>query len=180
MNELEPVTAQEAVLDMDATNLRRHPAEPSSIDALLRDQPREVIDLAMKLIAAITNVPRPEQHPDERSPPNNLVSQSLADEVERIPTKELAPPAPQRPLIPERLRLLRRAAGYKTQAAFARGLGISPQRYCNSESDYPLSLDVAHLIVALVPGCTLDWLYYGIEAELTVDLLQRLRHSQKP
>lgn len=47
--------AQEAIsekLGIDAVDLRRHPEQPSA-DELLRGQPPEVIDQAMKLIRAI-------------------------------------------------------------------------------------------------------------------------------
>lgn len=47
--------AQEAIaeaLGIEAVDLRRHPDTPSA-DALLRDQPQEVVDQALKLIAAI-------------------------------------------------------------------------------------------------------------------------------
>jgi transcriptional regulator with XRE-family HTH domain len=47
--------AQEAIseaLGIDAVDLRRHPDQPSA-DELLRGQPPEVIDQAMKLIRAI-------------------------------------------------------------------------------------------------------------------------------
>ena len=49
------LNAQAAIaeaLDIDIMDLRRHPDQPSA-DALLRDQPQEVRDQAMKLIAAI-------------------------------------------------------------------------------------------------------------------------------
>ena len=39
-------------LDIDVMDLRRHPDRPSA-DALLWDQPREIIDLALKYIVAI-------------------------------------------------------------------------------------------------------------------------------
>jgi transcriptional regulator with XRE-family HTH domain len=39
-------------LDIDPFDLRRHPAQPSA-DALLRDQPKEVQEQAIKLIQAI-------------------------------------------------------------------------------------------------------------------------------
>lgn len=61
------LSAQEAIaeaLDIEVTDLRRPPDQPSA-DALLRDQPLEVIDLAIKLIAAITAAPTAERHPDE-------------------------------------------------------------------------------------------------------------------
>ena len=49
------LTAQEAIaeaLDIDVMDLRRHPDRPSA-DALLWDQPQEIIDLALKYIVAI-------------------------------------------------------------------------------------------------------------------------------
>lgn len=49
------LNAQAAIaeaLDIDVTDLRRHPAQPSA-DALLRDQPQEIVDQAIKLIRAI-------------------------------------------------------------------------------------------------------------------------------
>lgn len=49
------LAAQEAIaeaLDIDVMDLRRHPDRPSA-DALLRDQPQEIFDLALKYIAAI-------------------------------------------------------------------------------------------------------------------------------
>jgi transcriptional regulator with XRE-family HTH domain len=39
-------------LDIDINDLRRHPDQPSA-DALLRDQPQEIRDQAIKLIMAI-------------------------------------------------------------------------------------------------------------------------------
>ncbi len=49
------LNAQAAIaeaLDIDIMDLRRHPDQPSA-DALLRDQPQEVVEQAMKLIQAI-------------------------------------------------------------------------------------------------------------------------------
>ena len=49
------LATQEAIaeaLDVDAMDLRRHPDRPSA-DALLWDQPQEIIDLALKYIVAI-------------------------------------------------------------------------------------------------------------------------------
>jgi transcriptional regulator with XRE-family HTH domain len=49
------LNAQEAIaeaLGIESVDLRRHPSQPSA-DALLRGQPQEVVDQAMKLIAAI-------------------------------------------------------------------------------------------------------------------------------
>lgn len=49
------LNAQAAIaeaLDIDLFDLRRHPDQPSA-DALLRDQPPEVVDQAIRLIQAI-------------------------------------------------------------------------------------------------------------------------------
>lgn len=49
------LSAQEAIaeaLGIDVTDLRRHPDQPSA-DALLRDQPAEVVEQAIRLIQAI-------------------------------------------------------------------------------------------------------------------------------
>jgi len=54
----------------------------------------------------------------------------------------------------KRLKQLWKADGYTTSAKFAKALGISP---------------------ALIAGVTLDWLYDGDEAGLTVALRKRLR-----
>jgi transcriptional regulator with XRE-family HTH domain len=82
-------------------------------------------------------------------------------------------PAASQP-IPRRLRLLRLAEGYDTAAKFAEKLGISPARYGNIEAGSNLSIEVAQLIVNVVPGISLDWLYNAREDGLSVSLRQRL------
>jgi transcriptional regulator with XRE-family HTH domain len=79
--------------------------------------------------------------------------------------------------IPQRLRQLRAAEGYETALAFARTLGVAPNRYGNIEAGSNLSIEVAQLIVSKVPGVTLDWLYNGKPDGLTVSLRQRLEGS---
>ncbi len=74
----------------------------------------------------------------------------------------------------KRLRQLRAAERYETATAFARKLGISAPRYLNFEIGKPLSIEVAQMIVRTVPGCSLDWLYNGVQMGLSVDLRQRL------
>lgn len=74
----------------------------------------------------------------------------------------------------QRLRRLRAVEGYETATAFANKLDISVPRYLNMEGGTALSIDVAQRIVKAVPGCSLDWLYNGVENGLTVDLRQRL------
>jgi hypothetical protein len=76
--------------------------------------------------------------------------------------------------VPTRLRALRRAEGYDTAKQFAEVLGVSANRYGNIEAGSGLSIEIAQRIVASVPGCSLDWLYNGIENGLSVSLRQRL------
>lgn len=49
------IAAQDAIaelFDIDVIDLRRRPDQPSA-DALLRDQPQEIVELALKYIASI-------------------------------------------------------------------------------------------------------------------------------
>jgi transcriptional regulator with XRE-family HTH domain len=93
------LAAQEAIaeaLDIDVADLRRHPDQPSA-DALLRDQPQEIIDLALRVIAAITAT-GDERHPDDDWLTKFFHHGRSADEVERMKkTLEAAfPPKPKR------------------------------------------------------------------------------------
>jgi transcriptional regulator with XRE-family HTH domain len=72
--------------------------------------------------------------------------------------------------------MLRFAEGYATAKEFADRLGVSPNRYGNVEAGASLSIDMAQKIVANVPGCSLDWLYNGVENGLSVSFRKRLRH----
>lgn len=76
--------------------------------------------------------------------------------------------------VPRRLRLLRQAEGYETAKDFAEVLGVTANRYGNIEAGSGLSIDIAQRIVKAVPGCSLDWLYNGVENGLSVSLRQRL------
>lgn len=73
-----------------------------------------------------------------------------------------------------RIRQLRQAEGFPTATAFANKIGITTSRLSNLENGLPLSIDVAHKIVAKVHGVSLDWLYYGKEDALPKSVLQRL------
>lgn len=79
-----------------------------------------------------------------------------------------------------RLRRLREVAGYPTQTAFARRLGISLTRWNNFEKrGLPLSREIEDKLCRLVPGLTLDWLRNGSRHGLSVDLDRRLHQPQK-
>jgi hypothetical protein len=73
-----------------------------------------------------------------------------------------------------RLRHLREALDYQHGNAFARYLGIQDARWYNLENGYPLSKEVAFLLVQKVSGLSLDWLYYGRTDGLSKSLGQRL------
>ena len=72
------------VLDIEVADLHRHPDQPSA-DALLRGQPQEIVDLALKLIAAITAVPSPQRHP-HTDWLTKFFGDRSADDVERMKT----------------------------------------------------------------------------------------------
>lgn len=67
----------------------------------------------------------------------------------------------------------------RNQAAFAKWLDVSPQRYGAMEKRAPLSKEIAFLLVRKIPGLTLDWLFFGNTHGLTVDLAARLDEAQR-
>ena len=76
--------------------------------------------------------------------------------------------------VAQRVRRLREAMGYDSPGSFAALLGYSPQRWGNVENGVPLSRDVAFKLVQIVPGLTLDWLYFGKPDGLPMELARRL------
>ena len=76
--------------------------------------------------------------------------------------------------ITRRLSAVRRAEDCATAREFAAVLDISTNRYSDIEAGSDLSIEIAQLIVGKVPGCSLDWLYNGIEDGLSVSLHRRL------
>jgi hypothetical protein len=74
----------------------------------------------------------------------------------------------------KRLKLLQRAHGFESVAAFADHLGISRQRLHNITQGVPLSFRVADIMVKRTPGLDLDWLYYGVTDGLSKALADRL------
>lgn len=75
----------------------------------------------------------------------------------------------------ERLRHAITAAGYRSAAAFAKKIQVSPQRLSNFTNGWRwpepelLGLMCDHL------SCTSDWLLYGKTSGLTFDFMERLR-----
>ncbi|CEG08742.1 Helix-turn-helix [Afipia felis] len=78
-----------------------------------------------------------------------------------------------------RLEALRKAEDIPTAAAFAAAIGITPSRLSNFMNASPLSIDVAHKLVARF-RVSLDWLYYGHEDALPVELRRRIRRHMPP
>ena len=76
--------------------------------------------------------------------------------------------------IGRRLRHLRQALNYRHGNTFAAFLGIPATRWNNLENGYPLSKEVAFLLVRKVSGLSLDWLYFGKTDGLSMRLGQRL------
>ena len=72
--------------------------------------------------------------------------------------------------IGNRLRQLRQARGHLHANSFARYLNIPASRWNNLERGFPLSKEVALLLVRKVPGLSLDWLYLGKTDGLSVRL----------
>jgi transcriptional regulator with XRE-family HTH domain len=77
-------------------------------------------------------------------------------------------------VIGRRLRHLRKSLGYEYANTFARSLGIQDNRWTNLENGFPLSKEIAFLLVRKVSGLSLDWLYYGRTDGLSERLGQRL------
>lgn len=82
--------------------------------------------------------------------------------------------------VAQRLRVLRSVITGDNAAAFAVQIGISTQRWHNFENGYPLSKEIAFKLVEFVPGLTLDWLYLGNRAGLSLDLARQLGEATSP
>ena len=68
--------------------------------------------------------------------------------------KELTPDA-------LRLRRLRQALNFKSDAEMARFLGISKARWSNYTNGYPLPREMVYLLCEKIDWLTSDWLYFG-------------------
>ena len=76
--------------------------------------------------------------------------------------------------VAERCKRLRIVMEYAQSSAFAKFLGVSPQRWNNVEIGMPLSRDLAMTLVRKIPGLTLDWLYRDRSEGLPLDFARRL------
>jgi len=78
------------------------------------------------------------------------------------------------PGIPDRLRRVRRAFGYRTAKEFADFLGIGYKRYVNWENGHPIPINMGDLICAKCPGIDKLWLYDANPINLPLGLRRQL------
>lgn len=91
----------------------------------------------------------------------------------KTPAKPAKTPPPWQMRAANRLVLARIALG-KSQAALARGMLISPQRWNNYERGIrPIDIEFAARLCERY-GLTMDYLYRGVMAGLPYDLAQRI------
>lgn len=79
--------------------------------------------------------------------------------------------------IAERLELLRVAMGYETQAAFARDLAISPQKWSSYLRGTLIPVPVAETLCRSFK-VDLNWIYHGDPAGISVGLAKRLEAAK--
>lgn len=77
-----------------------------------------------------------------------------------------------------RLRWLRIAEGASNSTEWAKRIGWSLPQLSNYENGVRLSRDAAINLREKVAGLTTDWLWFGAENGLSVDLARRLRAVQ--
>lgn len=82
--------------------------------------------------------------------------------------------APVEQDVPARMKALRIALGYPTVPAFTAFLRIEPKRWYNVEAGFPLSKDLAILLVQRIPGLTTDYVWFGRSGGLPIELARRL------
>lgn len=81
--------------------------------------------------------------------------------------------------VARRLAILRYVVAGGNQTAFAKRLDIEVKRWNNFERGLPLSKPIAFDLVKKIPGLTLDWLFLGEEAGLSVKLQRELADAGK-
>lgn len=78
-----------------------------------------------------------------------------------------------------RLRLLREIVAGDNQAEFADRLGIAFKRWSNYERGYPVPREVAFVIMKKLPGISVEWLWFGMEGNLSQAYLEKIRAAEK-
>jgi transcriptional regulator with XRE-family HTH domain len=77
-------------------------------------------------------------------------------------------------MMAKRLRWVRAAEGVKTSTEWAKRIGWSPSQLSNYENGVRLSFDAAITLVSKVPGLSIDWLVFGNEMGMSLDLRARV------
>lgn len=70
--------------------------------------------------------------------------------------------------------VLRRYVSQDNQAAFARKLGITPNRWNNFERGYPLNMDMLFRLVKAIPGLSTGYIAHGLTGDMPAALIRRL------
>ena len=73
----------------------------------------------------------------------------------------------------ERMLRLRRVFG-PTQTAFCQRYGFTVTQWSNFENGKPVGHAAAMRLVQLIPGMSLNWIYFAWIGDLSVDLARRL------
>ena len=73
-----------------------------------------------------------------------------------------------------RMRTLREAMGYQTQAAFAKRYGFSLGRWNNFETGKPVGRLAAKQLVRQIPGLSTGWIEDGAEGDLSTAMARKL------
>lgn len=98
--------------------------------------------------------------------------ETASHSVQNVPAMELDEEG-----VGQRVTALWVAEGHPTSDAFATWLGVSPQRVNNVENGLALGKDLAFKMVQRIDGLTTDWLWFGSERGLPVELRDRLRKA---
>ena len=76
--------------------------------------------------------------------------------------------------VTHRLSVIRKYVVGDNQAEFARRLGITPSRWNNLERGWPLSMQVALMLVNTVDGLTMSYITHGLTGDMPKPLARQL------
>jgi transcriptional regulator with XRE-family HTH domain len=79
----------------------------------------------------------------------------------------------------QRLRLLRQLLGGLSQTEMAERLGFEMKRWNNWERGYPIGAVGAIAIIQKIPGMSAEWLWFGLEGNLSQSFLKQIRELQR-
>jgi transcriptional regulator with XRE-family HTH domain len=78
-----------------------------------------------------------------------------------------------------RLALLREIISGENQADFAARVGIPFKRWNSYERGYPIPRETAFLLLQKFEGVSVEWLWFGMEGNLSKDFLRRIVEVEK-